>query len=40
MANQRKVMSKRRDRAVFETTANRIHKKNLDTKYAKGGIRF
>lgn len=40
MANKRKVMSKRRDKAVFEVTANRTHKKNLDTKYAKGGIRF
>lgn len=34
------MRNKARDRAVFETTANRIHKKNLDTTYTKGGIRL
>lgn len=40
MAMKRVRMSKRRDRKVFEVTANRVHKSNLDTKYSRGGIRF
>ena len=31
---------KSQDRAVFNVTANKIHKKNLDTSYPKGGIRL
>ncbi len=37
---RKKMKNKARDRAVFEVTANRIHKKNLDTTYTKGGIRL
>lgn len=37
---KRKMKNKLRDRAVFEVTANKIHKKNLDTTYGKGGIRL
>lgn len=34
------MKNKRRDRACFEITANKIHKKNLDTTQSKGGIRL
>ena len=34
------IKNKKRDRRVFEVTANKIHKKNLDTTYSKGGIRL
>ena len=38
---KRKVIrNKRIDSKVFENTANRIHKKNLNTKYNQGGIRL
>lgn len=37
---RKKMQNKARDRAVFEVTANKIHKKNLETKYTKGGIRL
>ena len=37
---RRKKVNKAVDRKIFEVTANRIHKKNLDTIYAKGGQRF
>ncbi|QXN75156.1 hypothetical protein [Microvirus mar32] len=37
---RKRMQNKARDRAVFEVTANRIHKKNLDTTYTKGGIRL
>lgn len=37
---KKRMRNKTRDRAVFEVTANKIHKKNLDTTYSKGGIRL
>ena len=37
---RRKAMPKKVDRKVFEVTANKVHKANLDTKYSRGGIRF
>ena len=37
---KRQTMTPKADKAVFETTANRIHKKNLINKFSKGGIRF
>lgn len=37
---KRRMKNKTKDRAVFEVTANKIHKKNLDTTYSKGGIRL
>ena len=40
MAKTKKMSNKRKDRAVFENTANRIHKQNLEKNYSKGGIRL
>ena len=38
---KRKILkNKKRDRKVFEVTANKTHKQNLDTIYSKGGIRL
>ena len=37
---KRKTMPKKTDRKVFEITANKVHKSNLDTKFSKSGIRF
>lgn len=35
------MRNKKVDQIVFENTANRVHKANLDNvKYRKGGIRF
>ena len=35
-----RMRNKNRDRKVYENTANKIHKMNLDTTYTKGGIRL
>ena len=40
MAKKKIMRNKTRDAAVFENTANKIHKKNLNNKYSKGGIRL
>ena len=40
MAKTKRMNNKRKDRAVFENTANRIHKQNLEKNYSKGGIRL
>lgn len=40
MAKSQKMSNKKRDQKTFKTTANSIHKKNLDTTYSKGGIRL
>lgn len=40
MTKVKRMRNKARDRAVFENTANKIHKQNLDKKYTKGGIRL
>ena len=40
MAKSQRMRNKKRDQKAFKTTANSIHKQNLDTKYSKGGIRL
>lgn len=40
MAKTQRMRNKKADRAVFNNTANKIHKQNLDKNYTKGGIRL
>lgn len=40
MAKSQRMRNKKRDQKAFKTTANSIHKQNLDTTYSKGGIRL
>lgn len=40
MAKSQRMRNKKRDQKTFKTTANSIHKQNLETTYSKGGIRL
>ena len=37
---KRKAVNKKVDAKIFKVTANKIHKKNLQAEYKKGGIRL